>query len=379
MSTERDKNRGNGVSIKVVGVGRGGNHAVNHMQNSGMKGAEFLAIDTSIAALRFSKASLDIGRKLTKGMHTYGVPEAGEKAAEESREEIEAALKGADMVFIIAGMGGGTGTGAAPIIAEIARNMGSLTIGVVTRPFDFEGEHRTCQAEKEINKLKDKVDCLFVIPDDQLKYICPKITLTNAFEAADEVIRQAVQGITDLISMPCLINLDFVDVARLMKGEGFAHMGLGRAKGKDCVERAMQQAVVSPLLEGSLHGAKEMIASIRARSDSSLEDIDKAVAMLFDAASEKVKLLWGVSLDETMEDEVWITLIAAGFEEMAKPAAVDTAQASSTNDTAALQEELCEVYRLPGCSCRISPEGPDSLKPCRQAPPIVKSPESSSS
>lgn len=329
------------VSIKVVGVGGGGNRAVNHMYNSGMGGVEFLAIDTSLHTLDVSKAAckLNIGCNLTRGTHTSGMPEIGEKAAEESREKITDALKGADMVFIIATMGGGTGTGAAPIVAEIARDLGCLTMGVVTRPYAFEGKDCIRRAGEGIDKLKDKVDALLVISDEQLKCINPKITFANAYEVADEVLRQAVQGISDLINIPGTVNLDFVDVVFLMKGAGFAHIGLGRAKGEDCAKRAAKEAIASPLLETSIHGARGIIVLFQMSPDIRLKDVDEAAAMIHDAASEEANLLWGAIVDESMEDECRVTIIATDFEETAKPVAADTAQASSTDAAAILKEE----------------------------------------
>ena len=314
------------VSIKVVGIGGGGGNVVTHMHDSGMSCAEFIAINTDFSALRFSKATykLNIGNKL-KGRGAARKPEIGEKAAEESRKEITDALKGADMVFIIATMGGGTGTGAAPIVAEIARDLGCFTMGVVTRPYAFEGKECIRQAEEGIDKLKDKVDALLVISDERLKCINPKFTLANAYDGPNEVLCQAVKGISDLINLNCLINLDFPDVVFLMKGAGFAHIGLGRAKGEDCAKRAAKEAIVSPLLETSIHGARGIIVLFQMSPDISLKDVDEAAAMIHDAASEEVNLLWGTIVDESMEDECRVTIIATDFEETAKPVAADAA------------------------------------------------------
>ena len=303
------------VSIKVVGVGGCGRNATNHMHDSGMGGVEFVAMDTHLSIYEFSKADrqLNIGYELTKGKPTGGWPAIGEKAARESQKEIMAALKGADMVFIVAGMGGGTGTGASPVVAEIARSMGIFTVGVVTRPYEFEGSVRIYKAEEGIIRLKDKVDCLLVISDEQLKCIGPKITLLNALAVADEVLRQAVQGISDLINLNGLINLDFADVVSLMKGTGFAHIGLGRAKGKGCAERAMKEAIASPLLKNSIHDARGIIVYFQMSPDISSKDVDEADAMIHDAASEEVNLLWGAILDESMKDECRVTIIATDF------------------------------------------------------------------
>ena len=325
MKIELDRERKNVVSIRVVGVGGGGGNAVDHMYDSSIGGVEFIAINTDLHALQFSKATykLNIGNKLTKGMGAGGRPEIGEKAAEESRDEITAILKGTNMVFITAGMGGGTGTGAAPIIAEIARNMGCLTIGVVTRPFEFEGKRRIRQAEEGIVKLKDKVDALLVIPNERLRYIDPEITFLNAFAAADGVLCQAVQGISDLISITGTVNLDFSDVVSIMKGAGFAHIGLGWAKGEGRAERAVKEAIVSPLMETSIRGARGIIVNFQVSPEIDLKDIEIASTMIHDAASEEVNLMWGVVFDENMEDEIRVTMIATDFEEKPELTAAD--------------------------------------------------------
>ncbi len=273
-------------------------------------------MNTDLQALRFSSATykLNIGDKLTRGMGAGGKPEIGEKAAEESREEIAAAMKGTDMVFITAGMGGGTGTGAAPVIAEIAHDMGILTIGVVTRPFEFEGKRRIRQAQEGIIKLKEKVDALLVIPNERLRAINPEITFVNAFAAADEVLRQAVQSISDLINIKGTVNLDFADVTAVMKDAGFAHMGIGRASGEGKAEKAAKEAITSPLLETSINGARGVIVNFLVPPNIDLKDINNASAMIHDAASEEVNLIWGVAFDENLDDEIYITVIATDFE-----------------------------------------------------------------
>ena len=316
MNIDLDNDFNKVVAIKVVGVGGGGGNAVDHMCNSGMSSVEFVSVNTDIQALRFSSATykLHIGDKLTRGMGAGGDPEKGQKAAEESKEEIAAALKGTDMVFITAGMGGGTGTGAAPVIAGIAHDMGILTIGVVTKPFEFEGKRRIRQAQEGITKLKEKVDSLLVIPNERLRAINPEITFVNAFAAADEVLMQAVQSISDLINIKGVINLDFADVTSVMKDAGFAHMGIGRASGEGKAEKAAQEAITSPLLETSINGARGVIVNFLVPPNIDLKDINNASAMIHDAAAEEVNLIWGVAFDESLDDEICITVIATDFE-----------------------------------------------------------------
>ena len=305
------------VSIKVIGVGGGGGNAVNRMIESAMDSVEFISVNTDTQALSHSKASfrLNIGEKLTKGQGAGGVPERGQKAAEENREEIAAAIRDADMVFITAGMGGGTGTGAAPIVAEIAHELGILTIGVVTKPFAFEGKRRMEQADRGVSALKDSVDALLVIPNERLKQISEqKITLKNAFIAADEVLRQGVQSIADLINVPGLVNLDFADVTAIMRSAGYAHMGVGRASGKEKAQLAASQAIASPLLETSIKGATGVIINITASEDIDLDDVDMAASMVHSQAHPDVNLIWGAALDPNLQDEIIITVIATGFE-----------------------------------------------------------------
>ncbi|XYW69686.1 cell division protein FtsZ [Oscillospiraceae bacterium LTW-04] len=303
--------------IKVVGVGGGGGNAVNRMVLSGMKGVEFISMNTDYQALATSHATykLNIGARLTKGKGAGGQADVGQRSAEESRDEITALLKGADMVFVTAGMGGGTGTGAAPVVAEIARGMDVLTVGVVTKPFKFEGKRRMEHAEMGITALREHVDALLIIPNERLQQISTeKITLANAFAAADEVLRQGVQSISDLICTTGIINLDFADVTSVMKGAGNAHMGMGRASGKDKARIAAEMAINSPLLETSINGAMGVIANIVASPDIALDEVYTASELISDAAHPDVNLIWGVAYDENLDDEILITVIATGFE-----------------------------------------------------------------
>lgn len=312
-----DNDNTNVIDIKVVGIGGGGGNAVNRMVSAGMKGVEFIAVNTDKQVLLESKATnkIQIGEKLTRGGGAGGDPETGAKAAEESREEIQATLKGTQMIFITAGMGGGTGTGAAPVIAEIARELGILTVGIVTKPFGFEGKSRMAQAEKGIAALKEQVDCLVVIPNERLKQLPEqKITLRNAFAAADDVLRQGVQSISDLINVTGFINLDFADVTSVMKRAGYAHMGVGHGQGKDKAEQAATMAISSPLLETSINGARGIIINITASPDIDLEDAEFASEMITKAAHPDAKIFWGVALDENYDDEMKITVVATGFE-----------------------------------------------------------------
>ncbi len=316
---DMDSDTGRVVSIKVVGVGGGGGNAVNHMVDSGIESVEFVSVNTDKQALQSSKATqkITIGEKLTRGRGAGGDPSIGQRAGEESKDEIASALKGAQMVFVTAGMGGGTGTGAAPIIAEAARDMGALTIGIVTKPFTFEGKHRMEQAESGIVAFREHVDSLIVIPNERLKAVSDnKITLLNAFSAADDVLRQGVQSISDLINVTGLINLDFSDICAIMRDAGVAHMGLGHAKGEDKAEKATNEAISSPLLETSLEGAHRVIVNITASPDIGLEEIDTATTMVHDAASPDVNLIFGVALDPAMSDEMSITVIATGFDDV---------------------------------------------------------------
>ena len=303
------------VHIKVVGVGGGGGNAIDRMVDY-VTGVEFISINTDQQALNRSKATLkmQIGEKITHGKGAGSKPEVGEKAAEESKEQIAEVLKDTDMVFITAGMGGGTGTGAAPVVAEVAKEMGILTVGIVTTPFLFEGKRRMEQAENGIAKLKQHVDSLIVIPNERLKHISEeKITLQNAFFAADDVLRQGVQSITDLIVIPGLVNLDFADVTSVMKDAGYALMGVGIASGKDKAKIAAQNAISSPLLGTSIQGAKGLIVNIKASPDIGLDEIQEASTMISEQVDENAIIIWGAALDEEMEDAISVIVIATGF------------------------------------------------------------------
>ncbi len=303
--------------IKVVGVGGGGVNAVNRMIESGLKGVEFIAVNTDAQALLMSDAELklDIGRQLTRGLGAGSDPEVGRQAAEEHRTEIEEALKGADMVFITAGKGGGTGTGAAPVVAEIAKSLGALTIGVVTRPFSFEGRRRAMQAEQGIQRLKEEVDTLIIIPNDRLLSVATeKTTMVSAFKIADEVLLQGVQGITDLITVPGLINTDFADVKTIMENAGTAIMGIGRAEGEGRSVNAARAAITSPLLEASIEGARGILLNIAAGPDIGLFEVNEAAEIIRTVAHPDANIIFGNVIDEAMGDEVRVTVIAAGFE-----------------------------------------------------------------
>ena len=303
------------VSIKVIGAGGGGSNAINRMIAGGMANVEFIAVNTDKQHLYHNKApvKIQIGDKLTRGLGAGGRPEVGEKAAEESRDEIAAAIKGADMVFIAAGMGGGTGTGSAPIIAKIAKEGGVLTVGVVTKPFKFEGKRKMTQADEGIEKLRANVDALLVIPNEKLKEVFENVTLANAFNEADNVLRHGVQSISDLITQQGVINLDFADVTTVLKDAGFAHMGVGRASGKNKAEEAANMAINSPLLDTSIKGATGVIINFTASPDIALEEVDAAANIITSAASEDVNVIWGVAFDNEMQDEMQITVIATGF------------------------------------------------------------------
>jgi len=306
------------VNIKVIGVGGGGNNVVNRMVRSEAKGVEFVAVNTDKQALNVSSASdkIQIGEKLTHGQGAGADPEVGRKAAEESRNQIAKVLENTDMVFITAGMGGGTGTGAAPVVAEIAKEMDVLTVAVVTKPFGFEGRRRMQQAEKGIEDLKDKVDSLVIIPNERLKYATDqKITFVNAFEIADDVLRQAVESISSLIKETGFINQDFADVTSVMKNAGMAHMGVGRAAGKGKAEEAAKLAISSPLLETSIEGAKGVLINVTGSMDIGLEEVEQAANLVQQAAHPDANIIFGATFDETMEDELRVTIIATGFEE----------------------------------------------------------------
>ena len=328
MAFVLDEEMQNVTNIKVIGVGGGGGNAVNRMVESGLSGVEFVAMNTDQQALLNSKATqkVQLGAKLTKGRGAGADPEIGQRAAEESKDEISNALKGAQMVFITAGMGGGTGTGAAPVVAETAHDLGILTVGIVTKPFAFEGKRKMSLAEQGIASLMMHVDSLIVIPNERLKLISQeRITLMNAFEAADNVLRQGVESISSLINIPAFINLDFADVRSIMKDAGFAHMGVGVAKG----------AISSPLLETSIAGARGVIINITSSPDIGLEDVETAASMITQSAHPDANIIWGTAFDERLSDEMSITVVATGFEstpEVDEPiqAHVDAKRAGTT-------------------------------------------------
>ncbi len=308
----------NVVTLKVVGVGGAGGNVVNRMVGSGTSGVEFIAVNTDKQALSMSTADnkIQIGEKLTHGQGAGSDPAVGGKAAEESRNEIAKALEGTDMVFITAGMGGGTGTGASPIVADIAHEAGVLTVGVVTKPFGFEGKKRMTQAMEGIDALLGKVDSLLVIPNERLKYATDqKVTFQNAFEIADEVLHQAVTSISGLIKNTGFINLDFADVCTIMRGAGFAHMGVGHAVGKDKAEAAAQMAISSPLMETSINGARGVLVNITGSDDMGLEDVELAANLVQAAAHPEANIIFGASFDNSMDDEIRVVVVATGFDD----------------------------------------------------------------
>ena len=321
----------NVVTIKVVGVGGAGNNVVNRMVKAGTQGVEFIAINTDKQALAVSNADqkIQIGEKMTRGQGAGSDPEIGKRSAEESRNNIAKAIEDADMVFITAGMGGGTGTGAAPTVAEIAREAGCLTVGVVTKPFKFEGKRRMDRANEGIKDMLGRVDSLLIIPNDRLKYATDqKVTLANAFEIADDVLKQAVTSISDLIKNTGFINLDFADVTCIMKNAGFAHMGVGHAAGKGKAEDAARMAVASPLMETSINGARGVLINITGSEDMGLEDVEAAANLVQEAAHPDANIIFGATFDDTMQDEIRVTVIATGFDEKAEAAAEPAAAAA---------------------------------------------------
>ena len=350
MTFERDENRECGVCIKVIGVGGGGNNAVNRMIQSNVQGVDFITINTDRQALNRSVApnQIVIGEKITKGFGAGANPSIGERSAEESIDEIKSILSGADMVFITAGMGGGTGTGAAPVVARVAHEMGILTVGVVTKPFAFEQNRRMVQALEGIKELEQYVDSLVVIPNERLKLVSDtRITLFNAFSVADDVLRRAVQSISELINVTGFINLDFADVTSIMTESGLAHMGLGSASGKDKAENAAKMAIASPLMETSIKGATGVIISISASPDVGLEDIDVASTMISSECNPDANVIWGVAFDPELEDEMRITIIATGFSKESNAAAAQAdAPAEATEE--ATEEEVAPAPKKKG-------------------------------
>jgi cell division protein FtsZ len=348
--------------IKVVGIGGGGVNAVNRMIEVGLKGVEFIAINTDAQALLMSDADvkLDVGRELTRGLGAGAQPDVGRQAAEDHREEIEEVLKGADMVFVTAGEGGGTGTGGAPVVASIARKLGALTIGVVTRPFAFEGKRRAVQAESGIEELRNECDTLIVIPNDRLLQLGDRnVSVMDAFRTADQVLLSGVQGITDLITTPGLINLDFADVKSVMSGAGSALMGIGSARGDNRALLAAEQAIASPLLEASMEGAHGVLLSISGGSDLGLFEINEAASLVSDAAHADANIIFGAVIDDALGDEVRVTVIAAGF---------DSGRPSSRKDAGAAA--------LPGATA--TPGLPSGLSPHRRPVPAGLSSSSTS-
>ncbi len=316
MSFEVSNELDDVVQIKVVGVGGGGGNAVNRMVDAGVRGVEFIAINTDKAALYLSKANqkIQIGSKATNGMGAGANPDKGKTAAEESKDEIAEAIRSADMIFITAGMGGGTGTGAAPIVAQIAKELGILTVGIVTKPFAFEGKKRMTQAEAGIAALREHVDSLVVIPNERLKFVSEqKITFKNAFDIADDVLRQGVQCISELINVTALVNLDFADVSAIMSDAGYAHMGVGVATGRDKAEQAARAAITSPLIETSMDNARGVIISITGSDDIGLEEVELAASIVSEMAHPDATIIWGSQLDETLEDAIRVTVIATGL------------------------------------------------------------------
>ena len=362
------------ASIKVVGVGGAGTNAVNRMVEANIKGVEFIAINTDLQALNLSKADvkLQIGEKITKGLGAGARPEVGAQAAEESREEIAKIVKGADLVFVTCGMGGGTGTSAAPVIAGIARDMGILTIGVVSKPFMFEGKQRMKNAEAGIEQLKTRVDTLVVVPNDRLLQVVTKgTTMTEAFRQADDTLRQGIQGISDLIAVPSLINLDFADVRTVMQSGGLAHMGIGIGKGENRMVDAAKQAVESPMLETSIDGARAVLINITGGTDTSILDINEAATLITQAADPEANIIFGAGIDESLTDEVHVTVIATGFEKTpfvtARPAA--PAEPAYSARPAASEEPALNNARPTPAVANEGPEVPSFVNQPRYVMP----------
>ncbi|MBQ6468005.1 MAG: cell division protein FtsZ [Clostridia bacterium] len=387
MAFEIDSEFESAVQIKVIGVGGGGGNAVNRMIDEGIQGAEFIAVNTDKQVLMQSKAThkIQIGEKSTHGQGAGGKPEVGARAAEESADSISDAIKGTDMVFVTTGMGGGTGTGAAPVIAGIAKEMGCLTIGVVTKPFNFEGKRKMNEAVAGIEKLAKNVDSLVVIPNQKLLVGENRTThFRDAFAKADEVLLQGVKSISELITVPGFINLDFADVTSVMKDAGYAHMGVGRAKGKDKAEVAAQLAISSPLLETSIAGAKGVIISFTASEDIDIEEIERAAELITASASEDANITWGIVFDSALDDELVITVIATGFESVAgdaakaapvnpfyassKPAAEPVAEAKPAASKSAAPSGLPSIPKFDGNDISSSSEAPEAPAAAPEAP-----------
>jgi cell division protein FtsZ len=363
--------------IKVVGIGGGGVNAVNRMIEEGLKGVEFIAINTDAQALLMSDADvkLDVGRELTRGLGAGANPDIGTKATEDHREEIEEVLKGADMVFVTAGEGGGTGTGGAPVVANVARSLGALTIGVVTRPFGFEGKRRAAQADEGIEKLRDEVDTLIVIPNDRLLSISDRhVSVLDAFKAADQVLLSGVQGITDLITTPGLINLDFADVKSVMSGAGSALMGIGSARGDDRAVAAAEMAISSPLLEASIDGAHGVLLSIQGGSDLGLFEINEAAQLVSNSAAPDANIIFGAVIDDALGDEVRVTVIAAGFDESQVGRVRPVSATPSFGGAAAAPAEFAagSSWRSPAAAGGDAPSALAAVPPAAESGPAAE-------
>lgn len=349
IGLELDFDAGQFAQLKVVGVGGAGNNAVNRMIQYGLRGVEFIAVNTDKQALYLSRANqkIQIGEKLTKGLGAGADPEIGRKAGEESRDNIIEALKGADLVFITAGMGGGTGTGAAPVVAECAKELGILTIGVVTKPFSFEGKVRMNNAVNGITSLKSTVDTLITIPNDRLVDAVGNVSLSEAFRIADDVLRQGIQGISDLIAVPAMINLDFADVRTVMKEKGMAHMGIGLASGEKRAMEAAKQAIASPLLETTINGARGVLMNITGGSDLGLLEVSSAAEFIQEYADPEANIIWGAGIDEELGDAVRITVIATGFDSEAGPAKPKAVSAEPAAEPMAQQPKKQQEIKDP--------------------------------
>ncbi len=368
MAFVLDEEMQNVTNIKVIGVGGGGGNAVNRMVEAGLGGVEFVATNTDQQALNKNHATIKVqlGSKLTKGRGAGADPEVGQRAAEESKDEIANVLKGAQMVFITAGMGGGTGTGAAPVVAETAHDLGILTVGIVTKPFSFEGKRKMSLAEQGIANLMMHVDSLIVIPNERLKLISQeKITLMNAFEAADNVLRQGVESISSLINIPAFINLDFADVRSIMKDAGFAHMGVGVAKGAGKAENAAKAAISSPLLETSIAGARGVIINITSSPDIGLDDVETAASMITQSAHPDANIIWGTAFDERLADEMNITVVATGFENT--PGVDEPIQA-------AMHAQMASKNAAPAAQAEPAVQQPAAPTPPSAVDPVIPSP-----
>lgn len=366
MEFDFEKVYDSGVNIKVIGVGGGGNNAVNRMISTNIRGVEFIAVNTDNQALNTSCAAkkLVIGEKITRGKGAGSNPDVGKRSAEESIEAVKEALTGADMVFITTGMGGGTGTGAAPVIAKAAKELDILTVGIVTKPFAFEGQRRMKQAEAGIEELSKYVDSLIVIPNERLKQVeDTHITLANAFEIADDVLRRGVQSVSDLVNCPGFVNLDFADVTAIMKNAGYAHMGVGTAKGADKAQLAAMAAIKSPLLETSIVGARGVLVNITTSLDIQLEEVDMASQMIHEEAHPDANIIWGTTFDPDMLDEMRVTIIATGFDSVKEPPVVAPA--------AAPQAAPAQTYAAPAQTyapaAPVAPAEPVAAEPEVQA------------